>query len=512
MKISSSFFLITIVCFVSRGQTCYPRPDGTYQYYVNLKNDNIPNTFNKTDFINFINDPTRSSQQAQLSSAITTVSKTFPEPLSLLLARSVSVFSTNARLDTLLSPFTTKFYFYEKKCEPQEMLLQQTNDYGIVVSGGKHLDLIHADQAWDVVKGDYRIKIGITDTYIDSAHEDLKANIATVLQNSPTPNFHGTASSGCAAGVTNNNKGIASASYNCKIVFSSNWANDNEVERIAKIPGVRVINMSWLNGCSYSTTQNEQYQRIFDSLNVVLVAGAGNDTNHCGSKSAPVYPAAYPSVIAVTSIGHYNERGYIDPTYGKIFWKDCHEGIVGDTNSCHHHYPEVDICAPGYSVPTTVLNNSYDYAYGTSFASPIVASVCALVASLNPCLSASDIKTIVLNSADATMLSYPENARYSGKLGYGRLDAYNAVLWTLLLGTNFQQNVTYSSITPVVKFAQTDIQAGSNVTNSIPIGPVTVNTNANVTYQATHDIIISNNFEVQNSATFEATIVSSPCF
>lgn len=499
--------LITMYCasYYSFGQ-CNPASNGLYEYYVNLKYNNVPINFNKTDFINFINDPSRSTQLTALSNAINTVKRTLDEPLSPLLARSISVFSTNANLDTLLQPFSSKFYFFEKKCNP--FLIQQTNDYAPTPDAGNLLTLIKTDKAWDITKGSSQIKIGITDTYIDTAHEDLTANIDSVLYNGAS-HFHGVGVAGCAAAVTNNGKGIASSSYNSKIVFSSNWGNLNEVQKVAKIKDVRVINMSW-GHCVPSITEQDYYQQLLDSFDVVLVAGAGNIPSHCGSQIAPMYPAAYPSVICVTSVGHYNDRGIIDPTYGKIYWKDCHEQIIGDTTSTHHHYPEVDICAPGYSVYTTQPGNTYSPAWGTSFASPIVAAVCALVASANPCLRATEIKDIVLNTADPTMLTYPENAKYAGGLGKGRVDAYEAVKRAILVGTNFQQNTTYTSTQTIS--AQTDVKAGYNVTATAPYGNVIINTGANITYEAPHAIILSNNFIVKNGATFKAKTITSPCY
>jgi hypothetical protein len=70
--------------------------------------------------------------------------------------------------------------------------------------------------------------------------------------------------------------------------------------------------------------------------------------------------------------------------------------------------------------------------------------------------------------------------------------------------------LTYSATTTVT--SQTDVAAGYNVTNTLPFGNVTVNTGANVTYQAPHAIILGNNFTVQNGATFTGSIITSPCY
>ncbi len=242
--------------------------------------------------------------------------------------------------------------------------------------------------------------------------------------------WHGTPVVGCAAADTDNNKGIASIGFNSKVVFSSRWANNNEVLRLAQIPGVRVINLSWINSCNPTVTQETLYEEIRDVYNVVVVAGAGNRSHHCG-ENAYVYPASYESVVSVTSVGHRNDYGYVSPQHGPNNWKDVHEEVIGDPNSTHHHNDRVDICAPGYNVKSTQMGDNYGGVWGTSFAAPIVAGVCALVASVNPCLTADDIAQIVLNSADASIYNIPENSPYIGLLGTGRVDAYAAVLMAL---------------------------------------------------------------------------------
>jgi|GEM_PF-2497773 hypothetical protein len=54
--------------------------------------------------------------------------------------------------------------------------------------------------------------------------------------------------------------------------------------------------------------------------------------------------------------------------------------------------------------------------------------------------------------------------------------------------------------------------AGFEVTNTQAKGIVTVNSNANVTFKATHSIILSEGFEVKNNAFFEAKIADSDCW
>ena len=104
------------------------------------------------------------------------------------------------------------------------------------------------------------------------------------------------------------------------------------------------------------------------SKGVVLVAAAGNS-----GTQAPIYPAAYPKVIAVAATDNNDVKAPFS-TYGE--W--------------------VDVAAPGVGVYSTFPNHDfvlglqngrhkgYDLASGTSMSSPIVAGVAGLVWSSDP--------------------------------------------------------------------------------------------------------------------------------
>lgn len=490
---------------------CSPDEDGMYSYYINIKENNIKNSFSKDSLMHILKKSKLSMNKdtKNYDKEIKVAFKSFPSAKTKLLQHSVTIRSSNPDLDVELSKHSDVFNFVEKICLPKDPLLYEPNDYSYIGTARDHLDLIKAPQAWEITKGDSRILIGVTDTYIEPSHEDLENKIAQILHNSTYPHFHGIAVSGCAAAHTNNNKGLASIGFNSKIVFSS-YCDNNEVFEMSKIPGVRVINCSWYRSCFYSATEEALYREIRDVNNVVVVFGAGNGISHCDSLTAYLYPSSYESVICVTSVGHSTDYGTILPTYGKHLWKDCHESTIGFPSSAYHHNDKVDICAPGYRVESPSLNNSYTTAWGTSFSAPMVAGVCALVASVNPCLTAAEIQDIVISSADTTIYNIPENAAYIGLLGKGRLDAYAAVKKAVELGTLYIQNRTYNNT--IIETAETELKSGSSVTNLQPNGNVIVETGSNLTFKATRSIELSPGFEVKLGATFNTEIYESSCF
>lgn len=59
----------------------------------------------------------------------------------------------------------------------------------------------------------------------------------------------------------------------------------------------------------------------------------------------------------------------------------------------------VDLFAPGHEIFLTKAHTEYEYNSGTSFSSPIVAGIAALLRSYYPSLTAPEVKQILMNSA-----------------------------------------------------------------------------------------------------------------
>ncbi len=167
-------------------------------------------------------------------------------------------------------------------------------------------------------------------------------------------------------------------------------------------------------------------QEVRDVWDCIVVSTAGNgrklsdDVGLCDKdNTSKHYPASYPSVISVTSVGHSHERGYVNSEGKKTGWKDCHEYEIGETFSSHHHNEAVDICAPGYGIwstfPMDYPNGAMFYSWGTSYAAPMVSATIGLVLSINPCLSAKEAAELVINHSDSTIYNIPENSPYIGK-------------------------------------------------------------------------------------------------
>jgi hypothetical protein len=132
------------------------------------------------------------------------------------------------------------------------------------------------------------------------------------------------------------------------------------------------------------------------SNNVIVVAAAGN-----GANNIPMYPAACDHVVAVSAT---------EPD----------DSLAWFSNYGNH----IALAAPGASIWTTQRDpaNPYGPWRGTSFASPVVAAVAALVASANPSLTNNEIISVLEQSADDLGA-----AGIDAMFGYGRVNAAKAV-------------------------------------------------------------------------------------
>jgi subtilisin family serine protease len=158
--------------------------------------------------------------------------------------------------------------------------------------------------------------------------------------------------------------------------------------------GARIINLS-IAGSSPSSTLQDAIDYAWDH-NVVVVAAAGNNADN-----VPQYPAACEHVIGVSAT---------EP---------------GDTLASFSSFGnDIALSAPGDTIWTTQLDpaNPYGAWRGTSFASPIVAGVAALVVSANPLLSSTQIVSVLEQSADD--VGAPG---WDALFGYGRVNAARAV-------------------------------------------------------------------------------------
>ena len=316
--------------------------------------------------------------------------------------------------------------------------LDLPNDYALEVSNPYALNLIDAEGAWALTTGDSNVVIAISDQNYYENHEDLIGKVTHYDNTNTSSQGHGTAVATLAAGSTNNGVGKSAIGYNSSLALYR--MNYNEVLN-ASYNGARVVNLSWTSGCSYNQYLQDVMTEVYEN-GTFIVASAGNGST-CGGADNLVYPSAYDHVFSVTSIGE----------------NDNHERNAGDPNSTHQHNASVDLSAPGYYVPITAAPGWYYNGSGTSYASPIVSGTVSLMVAVSPCISNSEIESILKSSSN---FIDDINPSYSGLIGSGRLNAAAAVKMARDLSGVSLTATSYTSCTENSGEIHVDITGGNS--------------------------------------------------
>lgn len=314
--------------------------------------------------------------------------------------------------------------------------------------------------AWSISGGSPDVHIGIMDSGVDTLHPDLMPNLLPGFDaNSdsidthgyPTPNFdedgHGTCCAGICAAAMNNAEGIAGVAPFCKIVpirmFYYLSFSGQTIPLSSSVDAASGISWAWQNGVDVLSNSwgvpdslipflgdpqvvvDAGLQAIANGRNgkgMLMLYSSGNDNS-----TTILLPARYPEVISVNATSMCDERKSPQSCDNESWWG----GNYGDS---------LDVSAPGVKIPTTDMlgthgfgNGSYYYIFnGTSAACPNAAGVMALILSMNRNLTYHDARYILENTADRTGgYDYTANkasGSWSFELGYGRVNAYRAVL------------------------------------------------------------------------------------
>jgi subtilisin family serine protease len=296
-----------------------------------------------------------------------------------------------------------KISFAEKNFIAQANLVPNDPNFG----NQWHLPKVSAPAAWDLTTGSSSVVVAVIDSGVDPYHPDLSNKLVAGYNwlggsTSDTHDVlgHGTAVAGVIGADTNSGIGVAGLAWNTTImplvvINSSNYATYANIAaaiNYAADHGAKVINMS-LGGTSYSSTLQNAVNYAW-SKGSVIVAAAGNN-----SSSAAFYPAALNNVIAVSAT-------------------DGNDNLANFSNFGSW----ITVAAPGTYIHTTTNGGGYGNWQGTSFATPQVAALAALLFARNPSLSNQQAMDLIKNNSDDLGA-----AGFDTSFGWGRINAYRAV-------------------------------------------------------------------------------------
>jgi cell wall-associated protease len=118
---------------------------------------------------------------------------------------------------------------------------------------------------------------------------------------------------------------------------------------------------------------------------VLIIHGAGNDNTNLDSTNF------YPDADFLDSSGRAGNM----ITVGAIN-SETDSGMVCDFSN--YGKKEVDLFAPGENIYSSYPGNKYSFGRGTSFATPQVTGVAALIFEYYPSLNANQVKDIIMKS------------------------------------------------------------------------------------------------------------------
>lgn len=234
--------------------------------------------------------------------------------------------------------------------------------------------------------------------------------------------WHGTHVAGTIAAVTNNGIGVAGIAYNAQIVpvrvlgrcggFTSDiadgiiWAAGGNVAGVPTNPNpAQVLNIS-LGGESACNTTTQNAINTARSLGATVIVAAGNSNQNAGNFN----PASCDGVIAVAATNRAGSKASYS-NFGNVV-DVAAPGGEGSSSNAVLSTLNTGTQAPG--------NDSYRGYQGTSMATPHVVGVAALLYSVDPTLTPSEIEDILQDTAR----SFPGTCNQCGS---GIIDANAAV-------------------------------------------------------------------------------------
>lgn len=286
-----------------------------------------------------------------------------------------------------------------------------------------------ADEAWaGGYVGSSDVYVGVIDEGIQFTHPDLAANVWTnpwdpvdgvdndgngyvddvhgwdFFNNDAGiydagADAHGTHVSGTIGGVGGNGIGVAGVNWNVTIISGKFLGPSGGSTSGAVLAVDYLTRLKTLHGINLVATSNSwggggASQSLLDAINrggdagILFVAAAGNSASNNDAT------ASYPSNYQCTNGG---TRGW-----------DCVVAVAAiDAAGNRASFTSfgattVDIGAPGVGIWSSVPTDAYASYNGTSMATPHVSGAVALCESINPSLTANDLRNAILSSGAPT--------------------------------------------------------------------------------------------------------------
>ncbi len=310
------------------------------------------------------------------------------------------------------------------------------------------LTKIEAPKAWTMTRGSQDITVAISDTGIDYLHSDLSKNMWVNPREIPNNGVddddngciddiygcnlaeqtgdpmpassnkelsHGTHVAGIIGAVGNNGIGISGVAQNVRLMAAKGFTNNLDGDESILLQsiyysvnnGARIINCSWARLGTPLKAEIDAFNYAYNH-GVIVINAAGNSQ----MDSSGFSPSSLSTVITVGAT-------------------DNDDGLARFSN-----WGKIDLLAPGgkgfdssgimldpilSTLPRS--NGNYGNFIGTSMAAPFVSGLAALILSINPKFTPSDVLKILQSGADKVRVSNSKGTSFD----YLRINAANSV-------------------------------------------------------------------------------------
>jgi subtilisin family serine protease len=232
---------------------------------------------------------------------------------------------------------------------------------------------------------------------------------------------HGTHVAGIIGATRQNGLGVKGIARGIQLMSVRTVPNGDERDkdvanaiRYAVDNGADVINMSF--GKSYSPYKSvvDAAVQYADSMGVLMIHAAGNDGANVDSTDN--FPSPY-----------YEDGGRAQRwiEVGASSWKGGKQLAARFSN---YGAERVDVFAPGQSIYSTVPDNKYKRNDGTSMAAPMVSGLAALMMAYYPSLTATEVRSIILDTATRYQDQRVSRPGGKGTVQFGKLSRTGAIV------------------------------------------------------------------------------------
>ena len=276
-----------------------------------------------------------------------------------------------------------------------------------------HHVTLNSPIAWDYALGNPSVLVAVCDSGVEASHPDLAGNLqlpgynsVDTSTNTEAVTAHGTWVAGVLGAIGNNASHVAGMAWSPSILpirvsNSSSGSTDMQsvmaaVEEAARRQA-KVVNVSY--GPTYASAIPSWFQALDIEAQKVVNAG-GLVFKSAGNQRVEVFGSDYDSFITVGATDQNDDLSVWSPTKGSN-WGEY-----------------IDVVAPGTDIYTLDLNGGVTNKGGTSFSSPTVAGIAALLWSYDPNLAPSEVKNLIFDSC--VDIGAPGEDNY---YGHGRVDA-----------------------------------------------------------------------------------------